>query len=169
MVFALLLLSATGLPCIRHLTSCLHAFLINFNLICQISYSCSKFYLWESPQRVLNKSNEICPGNSTFPHITANFDQYWANLASKYERSLLNPKHVLAVALESLRSKFEGSRSKQSKVMHGFLSGSSVLQKRRNVETVNIRTHFREAAEVRYKNTLAFQIMYLRVNQDVFL
>ena len=137
--------------------------------ICQKSYPCSKFYFWESPQRVLYKSNENCPGYSTFPHIRANFDQYWANLASNYEQSLLNPNRVLAVALESLRSKFERSRSKQPKVVHRFLSGSSVLQKRRNVETVNIRTHFREAAEVRYKNTLAFQIMYLRVDQDVFL
>ena len=104
---------------------------------CQKLYPCSKFYLWESPQRVLNKSNEICPDNSSFPHIRANFDQYWANLASNYEQSLLNPNRVLAVALESLRSKFEGPSSKQSKVMHGFLSRSSVLQKRRNVETVN--------------------------------
>ena len=69
-----------------------------------------------------------------------------ASLASFNEPSLLNPYRVLAIALESLHTNFEGPRSKQSKVTHRLLLGSFILQKRRNLETVNIMTPLQLAA-----------------------
>ena len=71
-----------------------------------------------------------------------------ASLASFYEPSLLNPYRVLAIALESLHTNFEGPRSKQSKDMHVFPQVSFILRKRRNVENVNIQKPLLVSADV---------------------
>ena len=92
-----------------------------------------------------------------------------ASLASFNEPSLLNPYRVLDIALESLHTKFEGPRSNQSKVIHRFLLGSFILQKRRNLETVNIMTPLQLAAVFWCKKKMTSQKIYLRVNQDASL
>ena len=92
-----------------------------------------------------------------------------ASLVSFNEPSLLNPCRVLDIALESLHNKFEGPRSNQSKVIHRFLLGSFILQKRRNLETVNIMTPLQAAAKFWYKKNMSSPKIYLLVNQDAFL